>query len=77
MPSLKDAYSRGENNQSKQNSTKELNKDFARMFTEACNKDEQNTIHVSINSYTKNATPFSTFIAMKDYTHQMKQVVMA
>ena len=68
IPPLKKS-SKDQNNRSKQNPSKSLTrKFFAEVLDEACEREEERSIQIQTNGYTKNAMPFHNIIHMREYS---------
>lgn len=68
IPPLRKTNSDEKRHPSKQNpSDTAAKKLFAEVLDEACEKEQQKTIHICTNGYTKHALPYYTFINLREY----------
>ncbi|MCM1048193.1 MAG: hypothetical protein NC433_07200 [Clostridiales bacterium] len=67
IPRLRKYASDDKNHQSKQNPSNFARRLFSEVLDEACEKDQQQDIHIYTSGYTKNALPYYNFINMREY----------
>lgn len=68
IPSLGRISSREKRHQSKQSfSGSRFREPFTQVLEDACEKEAQRDIHISISGYTKDARPLSQLIRMREY----------